>query len=264
MKTQTIVHSTQVEASRPGYANLYEQLEFGRFNSVKSGAAPTLHQEFVADGNREFRLVHGFFNVGDHSLQVYINGQLMREGADNDYVEIDSQTIRLNYDILPTDIVTLRVNGGTSGPLLYERYIAVAGQTSVTLAGSYETGNHSLIVYVSGAFQTLGIDYEETDNKTVTFLDPLEAGDIIVLRVEGLPTVAQKYINSIVTEQRDIEGRIVRRETTGDQHLIEEYEYDANGLPSRMVIRDSGYVITKEYIWIGDQVEIKTTVKEGA
>jgi hypothetical protein len=261
----TQLHPRQIQPTKEGYASLYEQLEFGRFHSVKSGAAPCLYQEIVAtQGQSEFTLVNGTFTVGDHSLQVFVNGQLMRVGSDNDYIEVNSRTIRFHFGLDEGDVVTFRVNGGTSGPLLHENHIAAKDQTVFTLNGSYETGNNSLLVFVSGAYQTKDVDYVETDSKTVTMLEPLEEGDLVTFRVEGLPTITSKYQNTMRIRRFDNSGRLLREETTGDIHIIKEYEYDADGKPFRMIIRDSGYIVTKTYEWDGDiNTAIHEEVQEG-
>lgn len=260
----TLLDPKQIKPSKPGYESLYEQLEFGRFNSVKSGAAPTLYQELVASqGQRRFTLPQGTFTVGDHSLMVLVNGQMMRVGPDNDYVEIDSRTIEFNFDLDQDDVVVFRVNGGTSGPLMHESYEATAGQTVFDLASSYAVGNHSLLVFVNGAFQTVDIDYEETSPKRVTFLEPLEEGDLVTFRVEGLPVVVSKYPNQTVISTFDNDGRIIREEITGDVHIVKEFEYDQGGFPSRMIIREGGYTVTKTYTWVnGVCTGIEQSVKE--
>ncbi|MNP16056.1 hypothetical protein D3C76_1084350 [compost metagenome] len=218
----------------------------------------------AAAGQREFKLVKGTYTLGDYSLQVIVNGQVMRTGADNDYVETDSRTITFNFDLDQDDVVVMRVNGGTSGPLLHEQHIASAGQTELDLAGSYEVGNNSLIVFINGAYQTINVDYLEDNPKKVIFTEPLEDGDMITLRVEGLPTVVNQYPNGVIISVYDNDNRIIREETTGDTHVIKEFEYGTDGKPSRMIIRDGGFVTTKLYTWTGDLcTQIEQTVKEG-
>ncbi|ABS83710.1 virion structural protein [Bacillus phage 0305phi8-36] len=261
----TQLDTRQIQASRDGFKSLHEQLEFGRFNSVKSGAAPTMFQELQAtDGQTVFTLPNGTFTVGDHSLQVYANGMLMREGKTNDYIEIDNRTIEFLFPLTSRDIIVFRVAGGTSGPSLSERHQAVANQTDFKLAGSYSTGNDSLIVFVSGAYQTLGEDYIEVDAKTVRFLQPLEEGDLVTFRVEGLPAIESKYKNVHIHRQYDSNKQLIKEEITGDERLSKEYIYDEEGKPKMMITKDSGYTITKTYEWDGfNCINISETVKEG-
>jgi len=266
MNEHTLIDPSQIKSSKDGFDTLYEQLEFGRFNSVKSGAAPTIYQEFVSVADqRIFQLVRGTYTMGDYSLQVIVNGQVMRVGIDNDYVETSPSSITFNFDLEADDVVVMRVSGGTSGPLLYEQHIAVEGQTELDLNGSYETGNHSLIVFINGAYQTITVDYAEASSKRITFMEPLEAGDRVTLRVEGLPTVVQSYPNGAIVSVYDNDQRIIREETTGDSHTVKEFEYTTEGKPSRMIVRDGGFVTTKLYTWVGDLcTRIEQTVKEGS
>ncbi|WP_421021284.1 hypothetical protein, partial [Klebsiella pneumoniae] len=97
---ETQLDPRQVQPSREGFKSLHDQLEFGRFNSVKSGAAPTMFQEIQStEGQTVFTLPNGTFTVGDHSLQVFVNGMLMREGKGNDYIEIDNRTIEFLFPL---------------------------------------------------------------------------------------------------------------------------------------------------------------------
>jgi hypothetical protein len=80
---------------------------------------------------------------------------------------------------------SLRVVSGIGvGGSLHEVYTAFSGQTDFTLAGSYRPGTYELLVYVNGVRQTVNIDYQEIDGKTVRFLTPLEAGDQVLFEVK--------------------------------------------------------------------------------
>jgi hypothetical protein len=265
MKDKTLLDLRQIEASKEGYDNLYNQLEFGRFNSVKSGAAPTLYQEVVMEQDQRLvEIPQGTYTLGDNSLQVFVNGQMMRIGVDNDYEEIDNKTIEFTFGLDQYDVVVFRVNGGTSGPSLHENYRAVDQQTIFTLASGYTTGNHSLLVFVNGAYQTLDEDYIETDAKTVTFTEPLEPEDLVTFRVEGLPSITSKYKDVHRVMDYNTNGDLIREEWTGEEHIIKEYYYDADGKPEKLIIKDSGYTITKQYQWAGIHcIDIVETVREG-
>lgn len=261
----TRLHPEQIQATKPQFKNLYEQIEFGRFNSVKSTTAPTLYHEFIAEeGQRKFVLPAGTFVLGDHSLQVFVNGQLMRVGEDNDYQEIDSKTIEFNFGLDKDDIVVLRVNGGTSGPALYEGYRAEDGQTVFKLASSYQPGNNSLLVFVNGAYQTLHVDYEETDSLTVTFIEPLEKDDLVIFRVEGQPSTKSTHVDHDIYRFYDNHKQLIKEEFIGDGlHIVKEYYRDADGKPQRMIIRDSGFITERTYEWNGFQcIRITETTKE--
>lgn len=249
----TKIKTDQIAPTKEGYESLYEQIEFGRFNSSKSSAAPTLYEEFVAKEDEEvFQLKFSHYTVGDHSLQVFVNGQYMRIGADNDYTEVDNKTIQFNFGLEEGDVIVMRVAGGTSGPSLHENYRAKENQTSFPLSTAYITGNDSLIVFVNGAYQTKGIDYLETNSNTVTFTEPLELDDLVTFRVEGPPTSQAKYTDQYTSYLYDRNNQLIKEEEIGDGvHIIKEYYYDGEGKPEKMVIRDGGYVIERTYTWVG-------------
>lgn len=251
----TLIDPSQIKPTKAGYDNLSDQIERGRFNAVTSGAAPVLYDEIVStEDQTTFKITKGFYIVGDRSLQVFVNGQLMREGADNDYIEIDNTTIEFNYGLFENDVVVFRVAGGRSGPSVHERYLATAGQQVFELASTYAIGNDSLVVFINGAYQSIGIDYEETDGKTVTMVEPLDEGDIVVFRVEGQQTEDSMLINTTTTITYDSRKRVIKSETIGDGiHVTNEYYRDSQGRPERMVIKNAGYTTTKTYIWVGDQ-----------
>lgn len=85
------------------------------------------------------------------------------------------------------------------GSGLYESYAAQEGQTVFSLGGTYRPGMNELQVYVNGVRQMLNVDYTETDNRTVTFLYPLEEGDLVLFTVSE-----------------------VRRMTLHEEHVAEE------------------------------------------
>lgn len=247
----TLVDPSQIKPTKIGYDNLYEQLEYGRFNSVHSGASPTMYQEMVAEAQQSlFVIPHGTYVIGDYSLQVFVNGQLMRVGVDNDYTEIDNKTIQFTFGLDAGDVVVVRVNGGKSGPSLYEHYKALNNQKVFNLVTSYTSGNNSLVVFVNGAYQTVDVDYTETDGKTVTFIDPLELDDLVIFRVEGLPSTQTQYGETTTTRLYNNSNELLVEEQVGNGiHVVKEYQRDADGKPAKMIIRQGGHIITRTYTW---------------
>lgn len=57
--------------------------------------------------------------------------------------------------------------------------IATAGQTAFTVGFTYSIGNNSLNVLVNGSKQIVGLNYVETSSTIVTFVDGLNAGDVV-------------------------------------------------------------------------------------
>ena len=56
---------------------------------------------------------------------------------------------------------------------------ATAGQTAFTVSFIYTVGNNSLNVLVNGSKQIVTLNYIETNNTTITFVDGLNVGDIV-------------------------------------------------------------------------------------
>ena len=57
--------------------------------------------------------------------------------------------------------------------------IATAGQTVFTVGFTYAVGNNTLNVLVNGSKQIVGLNYVETSSTIVTFVDGLNAGDVV-------------------------------------------------------------------------------------
>ena len=71
-------------------------------------------------------------------------------------------------------------SSGLVARLRETRKIATEGQTVFNLSDiSYTPGVNNLQVYVNGVAQVAGIDYQETDSTTITFLSALNAGDAV-------------------------------------------------------------------------------------
>jgi hypothetical protein len=61
-----------------------------------------------------------------------------------------------------------------------EGYItATQSQTSCTVPFSYIVGGNTLYVFVNGSKQIVGLNYTETNSNTITFINGLNAGDIV-------------------------------------------------------------------------------------
>jgi hypothetical protein len=56
---------------------------------------------------------------------------------------------------------------------------ATAGQTAFTVGFTYTVGNNSLSVLVNGSKQIVTLNYTETSQTVVTFVDGLNVGDIV-------------------------------------------------------------------------------------
>jgi hypothetical protein len=66
-----------------------------------------------------------------------------------------------------------------------QQYIATAGQTFVDTLYNFVPGANQIAVSINGALMTPGVDYVETDQNTVTFTNPLQAGDAVQVELFG-------------------------------------------------------------------------------
>lgn len=116
-----------------------------------------------------------------------------------------------------------------------KKYIAEEGQTVFHLDFVYEVGADALDVYVQGMLQDVNQDYEETDDRTITFRNPLPK-DIIV-------TVATPMVIEGTYGVREIEKRLKELEHNNYQMIMSQY-YSGKPVEVRGIIFD-GFIDTK-------------------
>lgn len=73
---------------------------------------------------------------------------------------------------------------GAGGNITSNAVVATQNQTVFTVT-KYDVGANTLEVYVNGNKQIANINYEETDNVTVTFLTGLNLNDLVEFRIIG-------------------------------------------------------------------------------
>ncbi|AOQ24729.1 hypothetical protein MTAT_04720 [Moorella thermoacetica] len=78
-------------------------------STVASGAY--LYEEYIATAGQTVFKLAGIYPVGNHSLQVFLNGLLQRPGQDNDYLEVDNRTVQFNRPLEAGSVVTFLVPG---------------------------------------------------------------------------------------------------------------------------------------------------------
>ncbi|OEF99770.1 hypothetical protein BHF71_00925 [Vulcanibacillus modesticaldus] len=125
-------------------------------------------------GQTVFTLSKGY-TVGNGSLIVIVNGALKKLGVD--YNETDNKTVTFINPLAANDQVVFIYDANS----LFETYTATAGQTNFNVVSGYAVNTNSLKVYVNGSLQTNGVDYNETDNNTITFVNPLAGGEQVTL-----------------------------------------------------------------------------------
>lgn len=62
-----------------------------------------------------------------------------------------------------------------------ERFTANLGEQEFNLKVPYSPGRQTMDVYVNGVKQRSAIDYQETNDTTITFFEPLLDGDAVVM-----------------------------------------------------------------------------------
>lgn len=90
--------------------------------------------------------------------------------------QIDSNTVLYESFYDQVDAMTVP---------FYQDFTANQSQTIFDLSTNYKIGINSLKVFLNGVFLECESDYEETSVNRVTFLEPLQAGDWVMFRIEG-------------------------------------------------------------------------------
>lgn len=131
-------------------------------------------------GQRDIDLPNTYLLGGDN-LQVFEGPILLYAGKDNDYEEVSPTQIKLNYDV--PDGTVLKITGVGSGRLfewvLYT--ISVDNQDTITFLDVYRPGMRELEIFEDGMLLTPDIDYIETDNRTVTLIQPFKSQSNIAI-----------------------------------------------------------------------------------
>lgn len=138
------------------------------------------------------------YTLGAGDLTVFVNGLLQLEGASNDYVETDTDTITFNSALIVADNVQVGiVQAGTAiitptGAIeRREEFSAAGGDETFTLTtGTYTLGGKNLRVHVNGAIQLLTTNYTEDSTTTFRFASGLTASDTVSASwIEGQSSV---------------------------------------------------------------------------
>lgn len=128
----------------------------------------------VSAGQRDIPVPNSY-TVGNQSIEVWEDSLLLMPGADNDYEEVDENTIHMNYDL--PEGTQLRICGTNAGRL-YDwciRYKSAEGQTDLNTIYNYKMGYEELIVFEDGLRLAIDYDYTEKDSRTITMREPLPA-----------------------------------------------------------------------------------------
>jgi YD repeat-containing protein len=220
-----------------------------------------------AEGQQVFTLQHRY-PVGQNKLRVFVDGLLMTEGPDADYVETDDHTVTFNYPLPAGRNVRFVVENLVPGVGFCETFIASPGQTQFRLSYPYPVGQNRLRVYVNGLLYEPGSDndYVETDEYTVTFNDAFSGGERVKFILEGTTaaeasaaggytSLAHRLNSQLgdckvdITIEYDDQNRPVREIWTGDVNKTIEYTYNQQGYRASEVITEGNLLIITTYTY---------------
>ena len=81
-------------------------LELRKTQTTISSGLKIYHEEFIATQNQTQFVLQNAYTLGTNLLQVYLNGVLQR--VDDDYFEIDNNTITFKQSLYTNDKVTCK------------------------------------------------------------------------------------------------------------------------------------------------------------
>lgn len=126
------------------------------------------------------------YKVGANNLKVYLNGVLLRKGASNDYEEINSNTLRFNYDLLKNSkIIAEVIHFAVDVFTILRKEIIINDDNKDKLnfvtERPYIMGESNLRVYLNGILLREGQDedYVEVNENEFKFNNENEIGSVI-------------------------------------------------------------------------------------
>lgn len=148
------------------------------YNNEEYNQKSWVQKVIATEGQREIKLAEAYIPSAS-TLQVMIHGLVQGMGEYLDYVEIDEETIRFNYDLEDGDVVVI-----TSIVGLYnwsETFIALRDQLTFILKNPYIVGRNDILVYENGILLQPQEDYIETNGRTINFVEPPHEGSAIIV-----------------------------------------------------------------------------------
>ncbi|WP_422661754.1 hypothetical protein ACK8P5_25710 (plasmid) [Paenibacillus sp. EC2-1] len=138
-------------------------------------------------------------------------------------------------------------------------YIPSDGQTEITLSLPYIMGDGSLKVYLNGEILTIDVDYEEVDDKKITFLYQLSQYDIVIVehpvqfqsktaKIVGVP--GRSLFQKIGTEER----------LKKNQRYTASFYYDDKVMEFSFITKMDPFYSTERIIR-GDYPDMFSTIK---
>ena len=171
------------------------------------------------DNQRQFKVNYNYA-VGQNSLAVYKNGIRLWVGLD--YTEIDQNIFQLvtpaNEDDVVVAVVTSLGGLDTRIHATVEVQTAMQGQQTFYLENVYRPGTNSIMVFKNGEVLESGEDYTETAQNIITFTDPCDYKDnIVILANLKLSSPIGNLTDMIgATLYEDGQGGLVPKPSYGD------------------------------------------------
>lgn len=210
------------------------------------------HNQLLNSGTRTHQEIDEYLADLDNvkGIDPDINTRITRieQTANTTKSEVEQARTDANgvaYNSLKERLDALQTSGGGGGlssNYLYEVFVnPTQGTTQINLtSGSYTPGIAEIEVFRNGLRQTLDVDYVETDEFTITLTQPLETGEIVVLRIRDRSELAPLGFNTYyfilnspesiftVPEEFSIDGRNLEvycngvLQTLGEDYIIKD------------------------------------------
>jgi hypothetical protein len=127
------------------------------------------------------------YRVGSNQLKVYLNGQLLRKGSTDDYLEVSNNTVKMNYEVSVGSILEFEITTFTVDVFTITRKSVVVTSTMLTQPTfttivPYTMGESNLRVYLNGVLLREGgtEDYTEVDDTHFKiYYSQLKLGNVI-------------------------------------------------------------------------------------
>lgn len=148
------------------------------YNNEEYNQKSWVQKVTALNGQREIKLNEAYIPSAN-MLQVMVNGLVQGMGEYLDYMEIDEETIRFNYDLEDGEVVIITCIVG-----LYnwsETFIALRNQTAFVLKNPYIIDRNDILVYENGMLLLPQEDYLEVNGRTIHFVEPPHEGSTIIV-----------------------------------------------------------------------------------
>jgi hypothetical protein len=158
--------------------------------------------EFFANPGQNIFNLRGKYAINTNDLQVILNGILLTK--DEDYIEIDEQTVEVLFPLEFQDYVVFSISGQDTIPyIVVEKHIVVEKKNEVLLNNAIGNNPSTVQVFLNGIAVSFGEqhDYLVEENKKLAFNYDLEVGDVVLVRFEQ-SSMAENFENKFAQMQR--------------------------------------------------------------